>query len=233
MTAQQHLIEVEPEFDTTRLDLWEADFTPYPVVEQLFCYMRDQLDFTPRRMLDPSAGPGVYCQAARATWPDVEITAIEPRPEEHQYLRRWADVVSGKTFEQWVADAPPCFAPAIDLVATNPPFSRTAEFARAAIGPKASWTVLLGTLDWWQRGEKKLDDFLDKRLDQCLAYQLDIPGSIGFRGGSSGDAKSYAHWLWRPWESGPRWCTEILPRLPNAARQWRRRPGTEDTDATE
>jgi hypothetical protein len=239
-TEQQALLGDEHDRHTARLRQHEADFTPYHVAEQPLLYLRDKLGFTPRAVIDPSAGAGVYCKAVRTVWPRADVYAIEPREEEHVHLQRWAHIASASTLQEWMADVADHYRGAFDLMSTNPPFTMMADFAAAGRELGCEKTLLLGTNDWFQRGEEKLETARTLGLLEALSRQLLIPGAIDFRGGAinprngkpfGADAKSYSNWLWdlhACTPEGERWVVEVLPRLCGQQRKWRgQRPGAE------
>ena len=176
----------------------------------------------PLTALDWCAGSGAWSSELRA-WAsrngvDVEITAVEIRPEEAANLDRWADrVIIG----DWTAalDHGP-----FDLVVSNPAFSlflaglpRLLEHAESAI--------VLHTTETLQRTEAGAA--LARSHPPTL--ELGIPGSVRYRGASQGaDLRIYSVSAWtRAGVTAGSWTREILPTLPPAARGWRERPGAE------
>ena len=80
---------------------------------------------TPRHILDPGAGLGVWGEAARSRWPDSEIDAVEIRAEvaRSQAYTNW-----------WTGDFLTTLLPGgYDLIVGSPPYSQAEPFVRRAI----------------------------------------------------------------------------------------------------
>jgi len=69
-----------------------------PTEHQLYCYLRDINNihkngfivpvFAPKTIIDVGANIGYTVMCWKSLWPDAEITAIEPVPENVEYLRK-------------------------------------------------------------------------------------------------------------------------------------------------
>ena len=82
-----------------RLLEFEADLTPVGVVRQLVAELPPQRG----RVLDPSAGHGVFAQCLRERVAGVHVTGVEPRGECLLDLARHCDGVCVGTFEEYRA----------------------------------------------------------------------------------------------------------------------------------
>lgn len=224
--------------DPRRLRAAEADFTPTPVVEQLFIELREWLPGH-FRMLDPCAGAGVFSRVAGRFHPGIETTAIEIRGEELGLLQRNAThAVIGDCIEWLEASR---YQPFFELVATNPAFSLIPALLPSALSVtrRHGLVAFLGLDELGQRGREMLE--LWERFPPI--WQLRIAGTLRFRTGENPDTgkpyttdtRSYSWWVWRadgeggsvPGVSAPYWLAKTLPLLPPAHRRWRVRPGTE------
>lgn len=95
----------------------DSYITPRATVDQ----MLDLVQGTPRSVLDPCAGPGVFGQAARVRWPAAHISGVEinqelPAHPDYQYWDR-CDFLAVRFRERF------------DLVISNPPYSNGAAEA--------------------------------------------------------------------------------------------------------
>jgi hypothetical protein len=119
--------------DVTRLpqrranDVYETDRHSAAVSVQL-------VTGRPRRVLDPSAGGGVYGEIMRERFPEAIIDGVElrdmPRPAAYD---GWA---GGTPFEEFAATYAEAGGPPYDLIATNPPFGVLDRFVELA------WSLL-------------------------------------------------------------------------------------------
>lgn len=95
------------------------------------------------RILEPSAGSGVFVRAARANWTQAEIVAHELDPEWAEWLAAETDatVVLG----DYMAAPPP--AERFDLCLTNPPYEggQDVAFVRKAMDESKRVVALLRT----------------------------------------------------------------------------------------
>jgi hypothetical protein len=96
--------------------------TPRPFVEASLDLLPA---LTPRRILDPGAGDGMWGMVARERWPDAHILGYEIR-----------DVPWPAAYASWTvggADYLGMVRPNADLVIGNPPYSLAEAFVRAAL----------------------------------------------------------------------------------------------------
>lgn len=240
----RHQIELVPDTDRIapeRLREHEADFTPRSVVRQGLRAIETHLGMSPDRMLDPSAGAGVFGMEAHSLWPDCYVVGIEPRDEESEHLSRNYNEYAIATFDAKCVRGPLLRdVEPFDLVGTNPPFSLLPEFLPLALAVTRACGIVafLGLNECGIRGEVGRD--LWKRYPPCMQFR--IAGTIKFRNGVNpetgkpytADMRSYSWWLWRADGRGGSiggshcgWVTRDMPILSPAARQWKLRPGTE------
>jgi hypothetical protein len=225
--------------ETKRLRDHQADFTPEPVVRQLFAELatrsphlvgKDESDREGLVFLDPAAGAGVFGKVCAEVLPGFRRVAIEPRDEEYDNLTRHYHKVWDFTLAECSPHILDGIGP-IGLIATNPPFKHALEFVDTLaprLGRGASmWLLALN--DFGQRSAAGRDAFKRYRP----SYQLRIAGTVGFRGpGVSTDSRSYS---WFGWEGGRfqipehehpiSWECRTLPHLPARDRRWVTRPG--------
>ena len=181
--------------------------------------MKDAFELDASRVVDPCAGAGVWCQAARTTWPDSFVHAIEPREEETRHLERNADAFSIADFLKAEVSAG-----AYDIALTNPPFSLFEEIAEESLRV-ADFACLYAPIDLLLRAEGRVG-WLREHEKHVRALFI-TPGPIGFRGpGTSTDFRTYGLWVLHQEARAPMWSTLVLPLLPSSSRQWVTRPGT-------
>lgn len=243
MSGQISLVDDGAEARERTYRAHDADFTPTPVARQLMTFLRDTMDFTPERHLDPCSGAGVFSMVAREVFPHVSSVAIEVRPEEREHVKRNADVgMVGDALA--LLDAPRGFSRSFGLVASNPAFSLLPELLPRVLRHtrRLGLVAFLGLNSLSQRGKESCKLF--QRYPP--RWQLRILGPIDFRGGQinpksgkpyGADPRSYSYWIWRADGEGGSismrhhlggWRTIDLPWLPSSDRKWRgTRPGTE------
>ena len=189
----------------------------------------------PKRILDPSAGEGVFGMVCREFWPEADITGIEPRDDlwpAPQYYDMWWR----RTFEECGAGIGQ-----YDLICTNPPFPLCLAWVKRIFDEgmltAGGELLFLQLNELGQRGQANNELW----LQYPPIFQSRISGAINFKGKGTGkkstsDMRNYSWWLWRnaPRRS-PGWACIDLPRLPSSDRTWVVPPGTEtdapDTDA--
>lgn len=219
--------------DHGRMRDHEADLTPGPVVRQALTWIANIHE--PTRILDPSAGSGVFGQQARTLWPGAFSWAVEKRGEEKANLKRHYDEVCTGDFRKVIPGMPHEEEP-FDLVATNPPFTLFIHLAEHAfrILPRNGVLMLLGLTDVMARARAKVSWC----RENPPTYELRIGGAIKFRNGINpntgkpytADQRSYS---WFAWEMESRtkpgrgWYCEQLQMLASAERRWSVPPGTE------
>lgn len=209
---------------------YEMDLTPAPVVAQLLEYLATHHGFVdddaPERILDPSAGAGVFGQECKRMWPKAHRVGVEPRREESENLCKNYDEIMVGPFSGLGGRL-------FDLIATNPPFSKACDLVGKLVRHLSDFGELwlLQLDDFGQRSEagRELFDFLPP------THQLRIAGTLSFRGPGTGcDSRSYSWWGWCKQElfdrDGDRtmrssWSCRNLEILPPEDRQWTTRPG--------
>ncbi len=226
MVAVTDFALTHPEdLDDERLRAYEADFTPMPVVRQCLMYGAEFAGFhaSPESVCDPAAGAGAWCAGMRERFVPESITAIELRPEERPHLERHADAVLIGDAIQYAESCSRHHA--WDLVATNPPFSRFAEYADRFL--RLCHDVwLFAPVDALVRGEQANKDLVG--LSKYLHRVLWVPGALSFRENRQTDFRQYGLWMFRDEATDfNTWTVQLLPRLSGEALKWRTRPGTE------
>lgn len=204
----------DPRFDHERMRKFEVDLTPRPVVEQACAWLKEQFfAYPPLTGLDPAAGPGVFGDVVRATWPRCRVDSIEPRAEETAGLkakcrpgeRVYADDLV--TFADWRA-ARGRSGPYYGLIIGNPPFSLAQLFVETLrpMLTEGGRLVLLLPTRWANRGEDRAAWLHTRETVICLCgvapgcplcggdsdiwqwpnlpeFELPIAGSLQFRSG--------------------------------------------------
>lgn len=220
-------------------DPFRKDYTPPGVVKQVLERLRDSMEIEPRKILDPSAGSGVFGQEMRKIWPKAHITAIEPRGKELNNLERHYDRVLIDRVEE---DFKLLEDEKFDLIITNPPFSLWTTFVEEFVTRLASgggFLILLGLTSWGSRSEEGY--LLFKSWEPT--FQWNIPGQVSYRGPEYGtDMRDYCWWGWRSGSAYLRaddhmkrlypemyrnsWPVKNLSRLASKDRKWVKEPGT-------
>lgn len=238
----------DPAHDVQRLRAHEVGRTPTPVVRQWLELQRSRLWPTPTRplrILDPSAGSGVFGMVARELYPDAYVVAVEPREEEWPHLHRHYDHTFPCAFEE--AFAALAAGEPFDIIATNPPFSRMRpsddegqarldgpwlDGLRLLLRDSSSVLSLLLRTDPFWRTPDDADWFYERHADgrwlRLPQRESKIPGRIAFYGGSGTAPETHSWFTWgKNRSSNSVWTAEMLPRLPAEALRWRVPPGTE------
>jgi hypothetical protein len=143
---------------------------------------------TPRWILDPGAGAGVWGEAARARWPISHITGVElrrdvPRPLVYDRYERF----------DFVTEA--AFYSGYDLVIGNPPYKHAEAFVRAALeatrtGGYVCFLLRLAFLESQERGK----GLWKAHPPQTVAVCSRRPS---FSGDGKTDATAYAVFVWQ------------------------------------
>lgn len=202
------------------------DYTPGPValqgvqaLDELFLVEK------PSKVLDPSAGSGVFGQVFRQVWPRALTTAVEPKKGEAWYLSCNYDRYSIGTYQDTVL--PNDF----DVIITNPPFHSWKDFvvkSLLCVRP-GGFVALLGLTSWGSRsraGNSLFDNMPP-------VGQMRITGAVSYRPQGT-DSRDYCWWVFRRKfkESDDQiqlkcWVTLNLPRLESDCRRWPagRKPG--------
>lgn len=214
-----------------RLREYEADFTPIGTVRQGLKWLLS-LDLAipdAPRVLDPSAGQGVFAKVIRELFPNAHITSIEPRVEERHRLLACSDAVHSMKLEEWLCKGYG-ERESFDLVCTNPPFTHLHRFARTFApggGVSTRISMLLARGSAFQRGLAGSE--LIRELPP--SHEGAISGSVKFRDGinpSTGrpytsDTACYSWWVWSG-STSPSWQTYPLPMLSSSDRIYKGTP---------
>lgn len=225
----------------------EVDYTPIPVCLQVLLALLGCVADRPR-ILDPAAGSGAWCRAARAVFPGCWIIAVEPRESERANLEAAADEVFIGTFEEYLATQPEPF----DLIAGNPPFSAFSKHFWPGLILKHGLLKPSGSISFYNLSQwgQAADSSSHLRV-WSPSFQYRVGGRVEHRGKGTktwtkipkskrtpggpthewrengGDSREYCHWVWhsdlRPHSLGmrrPRWVAEQLPEMPIGYRQW-------------
>lgn len=191
-------------------------------------------DGEPLRVLDVCAGSGVWASEVRrwaeAHGIEVEIDAIEVRPEEREHLERVAQRVhigDALAMLEVQQDAGPVW----HIIVGNPAFSllamKTGERSLAPVLLALSRaTIMLSTTQAFTRS-KAAAEWLH---DNPPALEVRIAQGVRFRSTSGTDGISYSVTSWvqhqRHALPGAPWPCQVLV-LPAEARSWREIPGRE------
>lgn len=214
----------------------EVGLTPTPVVRQGLRWaqrMMWKIRGQSIRILDPSAGTGVFGKVWRELWPDAYIVGIEPRNDAADVARRHYD-------KMIVADLE-----AVDLqelghfhlCSTNPPFSLAYGWLANLLRHcdlvvylhKSAWPTDSDKVDPWAR---RFPPVREARVSGRINFFG--PGINPKNGKKWGtDSSVYSWWAMRQ-DCGEfdraeiEWPCTRLPLLPAADRRWTVPPGTED-----
>jgi len=193
-----------------------GDYTPGPVALQGARAVSNMfLENPPARILDPSAGSGVFGQVFRQVWPKARTHAIEPKAVEAWFLSCNYDSYEVNRFEDASTDQK------YDLVLTNPPFHSWEEFLIRALSVvvPGGYVVFYGLTAWGARSESGYLLF----ADYPPAGQLRVPGAVSHRV-KGNDTRDYCWWVFRRTHEHETnlnyWATFNLPRLPGHERKW-------------
>ena len=219
--AQGRLFHDGMEAEQARHDEWEVWRTPLAVALQPMRFIVDRAMLPwrpePLRILDPSAGCGVFGVAARQTWGSAHLTAIEPREEERPALEARYNRVITSRFEDVELDD------AFDLIITNPAFGSWGDLWQSMIGllaPQGLLVLYLPSTMGHSDEPAERGDIFDRYPPVA---QLRVMGRVAHRTGVNletgkkygRDNRKHSFWVWRQSlgiRRGP-WRTHNLPRL--------------------
>jgi hypothetical protein len=200
------------------------------------------------KILEPSAGDGAFVAAARQTWPDAQIVAVEPRLECHDKL-----LAAGAThaytlpLEDLTVDA----IHDVDLIVGNPPFSLADQHIRRLLGNMHDGAILAFLLrfGFYEARKSTRGMPLEARLALWSKYpEISVapiyprPGFVlNSRGKRGTDAQIYGLFTWRA-GADPNEVVSIRdkhitwvppPRAARAKRGPRQNPATGDCTTCE
>jgi hypothetical protein len=167
----------------------------------------------PEEIIEPSAGAGAFVRAARATWPDAHITAVEIDRTKTPVLAI-ADVVM---VEDWVGLARLLANGQSEegksrLVVGNPPFRQAQEHIEASLdllreGDRLAFLLRLNFL-----GARERVSFWRRRLGLETVQTVAPRPSFGLNkhGKPGSDGTEYAVFTWR---KGYRGAPRVLAPL--------------------
>jgi hypothetical protein len=162
--------------------------TPSPVVER--CLSVLPTDFTPRRILDPGSGTGVWGDAARKRWRDAWILGAEIRdirkPDSYDEMMR------GDFRLQDV----PC---QVDLVMGNPPYKYAESFVRIGLETLRpnGFLVYLLRLNFLE-GKARAKGLYRK----FPLYECHVLGRVSFTGNGKVNATAFGLFVWKQGHKG-------------------------------
>ena len=148
---------------------------------------------TPRWILDPGAGTGVWGEAIKQRWPICHLTGVEIRRDapRHASYDRWErfDYVQEQRFYS-----------GYDLVIGNPPYKHAEAFVRAALAACRDkgyvlFLLRLAFLEGQARGVGLWKQHSPRQVAVCSKRP-------SFTGDGQTDATAYALFLWQKGYSG-------------------------------
>lgn len=200
-----------------------VDYTPGPVALQGARALAELIE-SPRRILDPSAGAGVFGQVFRQVWPEAKTVGVEPKREEAWFLSCNYDEYLIDEFE---GAEGALYRHDFDLVMTNPPFHSWEAFIPTALSlvRQGGLVCFLGLTSWGSRSTSGAELF----EHYTPIAQFRISGAVSYRPKGS-DMRDYCWWVFRRQASSvvdaKCWVALNLPRLPSSDRKWgNTRPG--------
>ena len=149
--------------------------------------------YTPRIILDHSAGTGVWGTVARSYWPDAEIIGVEIQPSRKPEAYDWW--YSEWSFAEYALRARYKRVPLPDFILGNPPFKYAEEFTRLSLSMlKPGWRLTqylrLAFLEGQDRGKNFFPYLGPVTVDTLSRRPSHIPGS------SKTDSTAYAIYSW-------------------------------------
>lgn len=142
VTAAEMAPETPLRDDNGRVAL--DDYPTPPLLCAAICSVLKGLLPAPRRIIEPSAGAGNFLIAARATWPESRLVAVEVQ---EQYRNQLAAVADCVLTSDWESTAPEIARRGgVELILGNPPYGLAEEHivaALAALAPNGILALLL------------------------------------------------------------------------------------------
>lgn len=235
--TQSTMFDVEDAYadasDHDRLRAFNADFTPRGMCRQIVELVSSRwAGNSGLRILDPSAGHGVYGSEWLRARPGDHVIGIEPRSEcmDDLCANGYAEIYHGE-FQN--------YAPSVgrvDITITNPPFELWEDIL-ATCAKISEWVVFLGLSSWGhsQSGWPKITAD-GKRRSLKPNEQWRVSGRGKFRGETinpeknkkyGADQRDVSHWVWIMTRKTKGWLCQDLPVLAPEDRTWTVPPGTE------
>lgn len=146
--------------------------------------------FTPRRVLDPGAGAGVWGEVARARWSEAYMVGVELRD----------DATPNAAYDDWqTGDFMLYGGSGYDLVIGNPPYKYAEKFIRLSnemLAP-GGWIVFLLRLAFLEGQDRGAG--LWREMPPQSVHVLSRRPSFITSGAKKGntDATAYAVYVWR------------------------------------
>lgn len=161
----------------------------YPTPRELAAAALDMLarelpsGYSPRAILDPGAGEGVWGQCARFHWPQAQIIGVEIRP-----------LSCPPAYDIWiVGDALTADLPPVDLLIGNPPYALAEPLLRRTLPlltPRGWACVLLRQSFHASQGRRAF------WAEFPLALAATVRPRPSFTGGGT-DGAEYALFVWQ------------------------------------
>lgn len=187
----------------------DSYMTPQPLAKAIVRFLEEKhLEFpkgSPTKIIEPSAGEGVFVREAKAAWPTSHVTAYEIREEcskgceaagaDFFFLGDWGGSVFSQTGP-------------VDLILGNPPFSAAQDHVETALerlvdGGLLAFLLRLSFLGSQHRAKTLWDK-------PGLRFLVPVPERPDFMNSGQGDNSEYALYVWKKGYQGR---AEILPPL--------------------
>ncbi len=172
--------------------------TPAPLARAI-CQRLFQSFAPPGLIVEPSAGTGAFVAAAKATWPDAVLLAVEVEARYRKALERAGAAGGNVTIGDWVTVASRLFAhlqPAAlppRLVVGNPPYRQAQAHIEAALEWLRPGDLLAFLLRLNFLGSRHRISFWKR---PGLLWVATITPRPSFTGGGT-DGTEYALFVWR------------------------------------
>lgn len=170
----------------------DFDFYPTPLTFCRTALAQLPPTFSPRTILDPGAGTGVWGRAARERWRKSLIVGVELR-----------EVVRPAAYNFWyTADflRMPAAGPCFHLVMSNPPFKRAESFVRASLAllEPAGYALYLLRLNFLESAERYRGLWREHPPKAVIVSAK----RVSFTGDGQSNATAYAIYLWQKGYTG-------------------------------
>lgn len=196
MSEQFSLTAQAPQPSQTEREALDTYDTPEPLARAVCWALRPEMgSFSyPERILEPSAGTGVFIHAARQVWPKATIAGIDIAPRGPEVLK--ADFFELPRREEY------------DLVIGNPPWSLAQEFVEHSLRVVRNLGVvafILRTSFW--HGQQRVDGL---HRPHPPRFWLPLRERPSYTGDGKSDSVDSSVFVWQKGFSGR---TEVLPHL--------------------
>jgi hypothetical protein len=184
--------------------------TPVEFTGEIVRRIGEIIPYTPKLIIEPSAGDGAFVRAVKKEWPEIPILAVEIQDRAEKLYEAGASGVYQTDWVEWTRAVDRARTPAGPwLFIGNPPFVLAREHIEAAmwIMQPGEWIAFLLRINFFGAATRR--DFWAKKRDR-LRYLIPFCERPDFRGDGKSDPTEYGMFIFQKGWTGN---AEILPNM--------------------